>query len=229
MPVRNRAQKFAFPFSKKLKGKTKKEFEIVITRYKEPNIIWSDNYKDFRTVYNKGKDDVDYPCIKLDNYGMGFYTNVTHIINNYDNLADVTFFAQAIINDRDDMQIPDLEKFISTDKNTLIGLGRYMEFPENFRFRNYIETIGEAYYKIFNQKFPEKPFIFGLGGWVSVSKEIIRNCPLSVWKKMQNYSTTDYPDASKDNSFPGWVGQYRRSMYLERLFLHAMLKKYTKI
>ena len=42
-----------FNYCKILDGKTKRDFEMVIARYDE-DISWSDNYKAFRTVYNKG-------------------------------------------------------------------------------------------------------------------------------------------------------------------------------
>ena len=79
-----------FKFEEKLKSLNKNNFEIVISRYDE-NIDWSNNYKNFRTIYNKGKNDIESPYIKLDNKGHLADTILKHIINNYNNLSDVTF------------------------------------------------------------------------------------------------------------------------------------------
>ena len=46
-----------FKFDEKLKNLNKNNFELVIARYDE-DISWSNNYKDFRTIYNKGNDDI---------------------------------------------------------------------------------------------------------------------------------------------------------------------------
>lgn len=64
MPSRGRLSSITKPWklSKKLIGKTKKNFEIVVSRYDE-DISWCENYKDFVTIYNKGIDNLDYPSI----------------------------------------------------------------------------------------------------------------------------------------------------------------------
>ena len=71
--------------------------EIVVARYSE-NLDWLKKIKKSKdikiTVYNKGKDDIDFPFIKLPNIGRESHTYLYHIINNYDNLADQTIFCQ---------------------------------------------------------------------------------------------------------------------------------------
>jgi hypothetical protein len=71
--------------------------EIVIARYNE-NLDWLKKIKKSKdikiTVYNKGKDDINVPFIKLPNIGRESHTYLYHIINNYDNLADQTVFCQ---------------------------------------------------------------------------------------------------------------------------------------
>ena len=54
---------YKIPFVDNLNNKTKKNFELVITRYNE-DISWSDNYIDYRTIYNKGNENVSYEYIK---------------------------------------------------------------------------------------------------------------------------------------------------------------------
>jgi hypothetical protein len=69
--------------------------EIVIARYNE-DISWINKIpsKTKITIYNKGIDDIKYPSIKLPNVGRESHTYLTHIIDNYDNLADTTIFTQ---------------------------------------------------------------------------------------------------------------------------------------
>jgi hypothetical protein len=68
--------------------------ELVIARYNE-DILWLNKVKNMKiTIYNKGKDNIDYKFIKLPNIGRESHTYLTHIINNYDNLLDTTIFCQ---------------------------------------------------------------------------------------------------------------------------------------
>jgi hypothetical protein len=68
--------------------------ELVIARYNE-DISWLKNVKNKKiTVYNKGIDNINIKSIKLPNVGRESHTYLTHIINNYDNLADTTIFCQ---------------------------------------------------------------------------------------------------------------------------------------
>jgi ankyrin repeat protein/GR25 family glycosyltransferase involved in LPS biosynthesis/mannosyltransferase OCH1-like enzyme len=78
-------------------------FEVVVARYNE-DLSWI--VKEFGehtkvTVYNKGKDNLEYlpdsyNIVPLPNVGVEVHTYLTHIINNYDNLADRVFFTQGL-------------------------------------------------------------------------------------------------------------------------------------
>ena len=74
--------------------------DLVIAYYKE-DLDWLENYKniDFRNIfiYNKGPLEIpninrSFIEIKLNNIGKCDHTYLYHIINNYNNLADVTIF-----------------------------------------------------------------------------------------------------------------------------------------
>ena len=68
--------------------------ELVIARYNE-DINWLDKVKNKKiTIYNKGIDNIKYKSIKLENIGRESHTYLTHIIENYDNLSDITIFSQ---------------------------------------------------------------------------------------------------------------------------------------
>ena len=69
--------------------------ELVIARYNE-DLSWTTTINDpdvYCTIYNKGKP-IDLPCIPLPNIGRESHTYLQHIINNYNNLADITIFCQ---------------------------------------------------------------------------------------------------------------------------------------
>ena len=79
--------------------------QIVVARYREP-LKWLENYpfnKCSVIVYNKG--DNDEFChtsniikeIKLPNCGLDVHSFLHHIINNYDNLAEITAFFQGSV------------------------------------------------------------------------------------------------------------------------------------
>ena len=74
-----------------------KKYNLVIARYNE-NLDW---LKDLDvanidiTVYNKGKDNIDFPFIQLPNIGGDAHTYIYHMTNDYNNLYDYTIFIQA--------------------------------------------------------------------------------------------------------------------------------------
>jgi len=69
--------------------------ELVIARYNE-DLSWLEKVpKHIQiTIYNKGADDLQYPCIYLPNVGRESHTYLYHIINNYEDLAHRTIFCQ---------------------------------------------------------------------------------------------------------------------------------------
>lgn len=78
-----------------------KSVDIIISRYKE-DLEWLKLYKDYNyrniIIYNKGPDFKppfrlpNMKVIKLPNVGVCDHTYLYHIVNNYDNLADITIF-----------------------------------------------------------------------------------------------------------------------------------------
>ena len=69
--------------------------EVVISRYSE-NIQWITNINKNVIIYNKGND-LDVSCIKLNNVGRESHTFLTHILKNYNNIKDSTFFYKVIL------------------------------------------------------------------------------------------------------------------------------------
>lgn len=84
-----------------------KKFQIVISRYNE-NILWLKNFRHISIIYNKGlfQDYLnDFQVLQLPNFGRESHTYLTHIIENYDNLAEHTLFFQGNIKDHEPLQL----------------------------------------------------------------------------------------------------------------------------
>lgn len=70
------------------------EKELVVAYYNE-DLNWLNNHKDYKiSIYNKSNNEIEN-TVKLTNIGRETHTYFNHIINNYDNLSDWTFFTQA--------------------------------------------------------------------------------------------------------------------------------------
>ena len=213
----------AFSLSSNLQGKNKTNFEMVISRYDE-DISWSDNYIDYRTVYNKGEENPNYNYIKLDNKGHLADTILRHIITNYDNLANVTFFTHGSLNYRNDQIIKEngpchrnWNDFISTDINTLVYIPRTDLPLANETFYQYINTAGEIYQRLFNREYNPN-FEWACGKWISVSRQHLRNCPKELYQTMLDFVLENYEGHAPTQNI------YRtRGIFIERFIIHAIV------
>lgn len=103
------------------------KIQIVVARYNE-NIDHLDFFNDITVVYNKGNDNINQiykNVIKLINVGREAHTYLYHIINNYNNLAERTFFMQAKTDDH-----------------------KMLEFIEYFKDKYFIGKISNLYTKL---------------------------------------------------------------------------------
>jgi len=213
----------AFSLSPNLKGKNKTNFEMVISRYDE-DISWSDNYIDYRTIYNKGEDNPNYNYIKLENKGHLADTILRHIITNYDNLADVTFFTHGSLNYRNDQIIKEngqchrnWNDFISTDINTLVYIPRTDLPRANETFYQYTNTAGEIYQRLFNREYNPN-FEWACGKWISVSRQHLRNCPKELYQRMLDFVLENHEGHAPTQNI------YRtRGIFIERFIIHAIV------
>jgi hypothetical protein len=130
-----------------------KHMEIVVARYNE-NLEWTNQgpfSKYPKVVYNKGSNDeyvvnnlkVNY---KIQNVGRESHTYLYHIINNYDNLAEITIFLPGSVNTnaynkwkRANMLMNSLE---SNNNTTFIGARHKCVRDDlyNFKMDNYNST-----------------------------------------------------------------------------------------
>lgn len=201
-----------------LDGKTKSDFELVIARYDE-DIHWSDNYKEFRTIYNKGEP-LDCESIPLENKGHLADTILKHILAQYTTLAKTTFFCHGSFNYRKDQQIKESgtchrlwQEFISLKNNTCVYIPRDDLEHHSVRYEPNSKTVGEVYEQFFKRKY--KPtFTWACGLWISVSKELIHRQPISFYKEMHDWILEGNPSQEEYRS---------RGIYIERFLLHAFL------
>ena len=79
--------------------------DIVIAHYNE-SLTWLSSYSDCVSVYSKGQPPPNPGVFReakpLPNVGRESHSYLYHILNNYDNLADVTLFLQGDINEVND-------------------------------------------------------------------------------------------------------------------------------
>jgi len=212
-----------FLFHPALAGKTKADFEIIIARYDE-DIGWSDNYKEFRTVYNKGAA-TDYDSISLENIGHLADTILRHIINRYDTLADVTFFTHGSFNYRNDQLIKETfpchrlwSDFIRTD-NALVYISR-RDLPQAAeKAYDYTETFGEVYQRFFKGPY-KRDFEWACGKIMSVSRSHIQNRSKAFYQKMLDWILSPH-----EGGKPSQHVYRTRGIYIERFILHAFTVK----
>lgn len=74
--------------------------DMVVAHYNE-DLSWIEAVRPFVRlfIYHKGNNPENKDFIMLKNVGREAHTFLTHIINNYDNLADITLFMQGRISD----------------------------------------------------------------------------------------------------------------------------------
>lgn len=201
-----------------LNGKNKSDFELVIARYDE-DIHWSDNYIDFRTVYNKGSP-LDCESIPLENKGHLADTILKHILSRYDTLAKTTFFCHGSLNYRKDQQIKESgechrrwQDFISLEKNACVYISRDDLEHHSVRYESNSKTVGELYKQFFKREYRPN-FLWACGLWISISNNLIRRQPLSFYKELHDWILEGNPSQDEYRS---------RGIYIERFLLHAFL------
>lgn len=222
IPSTKTNKNFVLEKSKSLNNKEKKNLEIVITRFDE-NLNYFKNYKEFLTIYNKGINDLSLNCkiVNRPNVGRDGETIFYHVINNWDNLSDITFFCQGHINDRNDQLITysDFENYINTDN--IYFFKERNDLPNlDEKLLNFNIKFKDIYKEVFNEEY-KKNFTWVSGMWISVKKDIIKRVPYTVYKNMLNlfdkYKLYNDPTCRI------------LAIHCERLVLHILTKNYSNI
>jgi hypothetical protein len=184
--------------------------EIVVAKYKE-NTDWTALMTDV-TIYDKGTD-------QLPNVGREAQTYVHHIIQNYDDLADVTVFLQGdpFAHVHDVNEILDLAEQARAHPSGLSHNARvhdvgnndcYMGFTihrhggqEVKEFMSF--RLGEWWTTIVGRPWPKQSPPWYIGACFAATKEAIRSVPMKTWESIneslsydQNPVTAHYMERS---------------------------------
>ena len=100
--------------------------DLVVSRFNE-DISWLSQIKGFNTfIYNKGNQ--LERSISLPNIGREAHTYLYHIINNYDNLSDWTFFTQGHPFDHVKSYLTILNEFTGEEFNSTLKVNEGVHF-----------------------------------------------------------------------------------------------------
>jgi hypothetical protein len=176
-----------------LKSIYKSQFEIVITRFKEP-LEWTRGIEHLCTVYNKGPTlEFAGTVLNVPNYGLGVETLLRHIITNYHNLAAITMFSQASLVDRVDQAMFNLtEYYKQCSVNSVFGNTAMATDPADSRYPGRLtnpscSSIGDRDLSAFRKDVVKIPYRYFSeswvrGEWMSVGRDRIRSKPLSYYR-----------------------------------------------
>ena len=193
---------------------------IVISRYKEDiSYILNDEFKDFNIIiYNKGDEITNqqiidkYKIIQLPNVGKCDHTYLHHIIENYNNLSNVTIFLPASFYNMDykkDRGLKIIKKTNETNNTVfpITDIGKSVLETKsiyNFQLDEWKTSFGNnqdknvdyktklspirPYGKWFEHNFPNNkcPYICYMGIF-SISKKDIHKNPIEKYKKLISY------------------------------------------
>lgn len=182
--------------------------DIVVAHYSE-NIDRLKPYAKNAIVYHKWKEDKPrFPVkkwIKIDNVWREWETYLQHIINNYEDLADITIFLQWWMHDQLDNKVAyeDLDDFIkevkkygfSTRRTRFIlkknpqivfNKWKFKEWYDSWWIRHANDTFAEFYEKIF---WESQPLIFPcfFAANFAVTKDKIHRRPQKFYEKIRTY------------------------------------------
>lgn len=169
--------------TKNLSGK---DTNIILTRYDE-NLSWVQPYLEYCVIYNKGKDDLSYPSIKLPNIGLEHHSWVYHIVNNYNSLPDYLIFLQGsphyhFIGNVERF----LDRFLDPETRNKIHVEdlEYIPLTDWFTTENIDCTeVFETYRELFDRDPPFKKFEYATCGQFCISSKRIRHYPKSFYEK----------------------------------------------
>jgi hypothetical protein len=157
-------------------------FCILVARYNE-DVEWTKQFPNV-TIYNKGNKLVDgFNEILLNNVGREGHSYYKYIYDNYENLADYTFFLQGNPFDHSPNIIFNLNKYINNTKLT-IDFEFLSEIILSCNFNNGHGPMESVYKKLFGNYSGNETFTFGAGAQFIVSKKNILQRPKEFYLKI---------------------------------------------
>ena len=191
---------------------------FVIAKYNE-NVEWTKKLNHKVTIYDKSDNPIP-ESIKLKNIGREGETFLYHIVNNYDNLDDVTVFLQA--NPFEHLQLLVGWRAKLTDEEIDIVINKMNnEINDTLQFTTFYQVLYNVpngpnganmtadaikYYNEYHTYFTVSP-----GAQYIVPKKNILSRPLTFWKKLQAamYNNEELYGYSQENL---WYLAYNHKM-----------------
>jgi hypothetical protein len=182
-----------------------KEAEIVITRYDE-DLQWTEDFAHLCTVYNKGptlsNDGGFAKVIEVPNYGINEEVLLRHIIENYDNLATMTFFCQGKILDRPDQPLYPILYYLQNPKSTDIRGFFYKSYDiPTWKYSGRASdasclalegrTLAQFRTDIIGIPYKRWGELWAAGDWLSVGSALIRSKPREYYIWIYNQCRLD--------------------------------------
>lgn len=202
----------------------KNKITIIIARYKEDiSYLLNDEFKNYHIIiYNKGNEISNqeiinkYKIIQLPNVGKCDHTYLHHIIENYDNISDVTIFLPAsfyLMDYKKNRGLKVIEKANETNNTVfpVTNVGSSVletDYLNNFALNEWKTSFGNnqesnqsyqtklsperPYGKWYEKHFPNNkcPYVCYMGIF-AISKEDIHKNPLEKYKTLISYVDDD--------------------------------------
>jgi hypothetical protein len=204
------------------KGLTRQQFEIVITRFNE-DLSWTDGIEHLCTVYNKGNMFSKGSCkiVKVPNHGNDTETILRHIVEQYHNLANATFFCQGNLCDREDQPLYPLTTYAKCGIDELMCVKEDLWELPTARFRWRVSS--PECVSVGNLDLATWRIVIGIpfrgvyeswvkGDWIAAGRERILRRPKKFYKDL--YDTCQFHRGI----------QVEEIWFLERSF-HTILQK----
>lgn len=176
-----------------------KDTELVVAWYEE-DIGWiaDANLEPWTTVYAKGSGmryppTFERPPVPLPNVGRESHTYVYHIVQNYDNLADVTFFVQGRCSDHCP-QIAVMVRNHVMGSSPALQPGQAMRGLGSWRLQlahdlscihfpgDGPDATRQVFAKLFRSPVPHERIEFTAGAIFVATRDAIRSRSLDFWK-----------------------------------------------
>lgn len=234
-----------------------KNYEIIIAHYNE-DIEWLRPYAENVTIYHKWNEENPRfkvkKWIKLNNVWREWHTYIYHIINNFNNLADINIFLQGNISDHikdwitydnPETYLNETIKFWFSSRDLGVILKKIPQISYSWKFNEMLEkwTLKRAkldfwdFYKdLFNKNQPKVIFSF-CWGCFWVKKDIIYRRPIEFYLKVFNYLNNHsnpeewhYIERLWFNIFNDWVF-YNFNIVkkiISDILKHKILSKFNK-
>lgn len=234
-----------------------KNYEIVVAHYSE-DLEWLKPYAKNAIVYHKWKEDKPrFECkkrIKIDNIWREWHTYLYHIVNNYNNLPEYTFFFQWWIEDHKQSWdvYNSLEKYFSETQKYKFSCAsllylikknpqikhwwKWLEMLKSWSLKKAKYPFDEFYKKLLweDQKLLT-PFFYAANFWVA--KELIQNRWKDFWDNALSLMPED-PNPEEWHYFerlwfrifnPKWWFSFRYIVkFIKTLFVAGYYKIFKK-